>query len=349
MDPNQNLEPLFCDLCNMSVPLPDLESGAARRCNDRIVGACCMRVLLPKQEVREAGSQSKASGVAVVLVLAAIAGATIFLDKRIGEEVTGVEGKISHNVDGALVQHGARLAAIEGRVTTTVEKSDLKGLSDRLTQLEQHVSGSLEKTEALSGRLDGLQGQIAKTQADQLATKKEQSEAAQRHDQALQAIATDLQQVKAMPRATEQPPPSVAEPAMPRVEPSGPTLSKELAHHVSSLTDSDPGVRFQAVSALIESKSPLVREPLLTMVKDPDLFVRRVTLEGLRNFRHASCVEALLTALADPESLVRHTAFQSLKSLTAGTIAFDPNGTQPERASAVRKWREWWDDNKKSF
>ncbi|MHC4079229.1 MAG: HEAT repeat domain-containing protein, partial [Planctomycetota bacterium] len=126
-------------------------------------------------------------------------------------------------------------------------------------------------------------------------------------------------------------------------------LPANLGHQVARLKDDDAGNRFEAVDQLIRSKNPRVREHLLPMLKDPDLFVRRLTAEGLGDFKHAESVDALIVALADPESIVRHTAYTSLKKLTGQKIAFDPDASASSRNSAQRKWKTWWSKAKADF
>src|SRR5262245_5286563 len=84
------LEVTFCDLCGASVPVADLSSGAAVKHLGKTVGACCMPALsgaaahaaAPVAGARSAGAQGHLLPVAIVL-LAAVASATIFLDQKI--------------------------------------------------------------------------------------------------------------------------------------------------------------------------------------------------------------------------------------------------------------------------
>ena len=126
-------------------------------------------------------------------------------------------------------------------------------------------------------------------------------------------------------------------------------LPPELAHEVAKLKDSDPGTRFEAVDKLIESRNAVVIADLVAMTNDADLFVRRLTVEGLRDFHMPESVDALLTALADVEGIVRHTAYASLTKLTGQAIAFDPDGKRDERRTAQRRWQDWWDKNRATF
>ncbi len=353
MDANPNLEVFFCDLCNTSVPARDLETGAARRMRNRVLGACCLKDLVPGAAAAAARATPAWLPVFALVTLGAIAGGAIFIDWRLSEEVAGVSERVAGRLEVTLHGHADRLTAIEERLRGAADKVELGVVGQRLAEMRQQLTTSVERAEAAATGLEDLHKRSASEAEASGASRREVAQALERLEQAVRTVAADLAAVKAAPRLP-QASEAAAEPdsiPMPgRVEPAPPAgLPKEVQHHIATLTDSDPGVRFQAVAALIDSKHPGVREPLLGMVKDPDPFVRRQTMEGLRQFRHLSCVEALLTALADPEGIVRHTAYTSLKSLTGAALPFDPNGSKDERTAQQRRWREWWEENKKTF
>ena len=67
----------------------------------------------------------------------------------------------------------------------------------------------------------------------------------------------------------------------------------------------------------------------------------RLTVEVLRDFRHADAVDALLAALADDDENVRDTAWRSLRDLTGQKLAFDATASKDARGKAAAKWQEW--------
>ena len=75
-------------------------------------------------------------------------------------------------------------------------------------------------------------------------------------------------------------------------------LPADLAEQVAKLAAADPAVRFEAVDVLIESKNSKVLSHLVPLAKDPDAFVRRLTVEGLREFAQAEAVDALASRLS---------------------------------------------------
>src|SRR5262245_42110253 len=106
MEPQDPLEVLFCDLCNTSVPLADLERGAAMKHQGKTIGACCLPALrTPAAAAGGAGTPASAVGGDAgamgskhaaehrllplgIVVLAAIAAATLFLEYRMDQAET---------------------------------------------------------------------------------------------------------------------------------------------------------------------------------------------------------------------------------------------------------------------
>jgi HEAT repeat protein len=169
----------------------------------------------------------------------------------------------------------------------------------------------------------------------------------------LQRQATVLADLRAMPVALAGPgePAEAAGARPPVVEPAdGPAVPEALAAHVKKLGDADAAVRFEAVDALISSKNLAVLPRLLPMARDSDSFVRRLTIEGLLDFKHPDAVEELLVALGDSDVSVAETAWNSLKKLTGQKIPFDAAAPSKDaRQRAQQRWQEWWEKNKATF
>ena len=85
------------------------------------------------------------------------------------------------------------------------------------------------------------------------------------------------------------------------------------------------------------------------MAKDPDAFVRRITVEGLSEFRDPDSVDTLLGALADSEAIVRNTAYLALKKLTGETFPFDADAPRDARQNSLRQWQQWWQGARETF
>jgi hypothetical protein len=362
-------EVLFCDLCNTSVPLQDVTSGAAVRHQGKTIGGCCLASLrgagpspaplpvglpagpaptaAPTPSPATRGSHDGRLLPLGIAVLVAVAAATLFLDLRIDGiqsrwQERGEELAAGQRTQGEAIQE--MRAAFDG----IPRRPDLDAIAGRLQ--------TIEASQQRSGEQHGAMAQeLARASAMLQAVQQAQLEAANRrvdYGPALEDLRRQLQQqavslgeLLAQPRRAE-PAPASAEPMPPMAVPG---LSPELALQVQRLKDPDAATRFEAVDELLRSKLPEVLEHLLPMTKDADTFVRRLCVEGLKDFVKPAAVEALIASLGDAEEIVRDTAWRSLKELTGQKIPFEPGAGRDARARAQQKWQEWWDKNRDSF
>ena len=360
-----NLEVYFCDICNASVPQPDLESGVALRVKGRVVGGCCLREIREQatgsspaaSPSAEASGSGKAAGgqrsglasVALVMV-AAVAGGTLFLDWRFAQEVGGVDQRMSA-LNGRVAEQQDRLRGIEERVARTVTGGDLSVLRGAMADLRTGMDDSVG---SLRGQMEGLDGRVesmTRGLSDVRSAQVRHMSGVERLSDELRLLGQEVAGLAAMPRPEPRDSDGFEEDPLPvaAAEAAGAGLPAEIAHHVSKLSDADPGTRFEAVDKLIQSRNPAVLDGLVEMTKDADPFVRRLTVEGLGDFRSAVSVDALLVALADPEGIVRDAAYNSLRKLTNQSIPFDPDGKKDARRNAQRRWQDWWAKNRDTF
>jgi hypothetical protein len=357
-----NLEVYFCEICSESIPLKDLETRTARQVNGKVIGACCLQAFAPKPD--KTGTSPASLTALGVVFLAGLASATIWLEYRLTSTTGELDGRLN-TISSSVGVQNERWGSLEGQLEKFADKDAQASMSTRLGQLEGAVDATKTVVDQLHSGQRGSKVQLGELE-DRVGTVRDLQKTAGTH---LQAIAAELQQLSrdvaalaAMPRNTgkraaeadtEHPlgaAPAAKDTAKDTAKGTAKDrLSANLSHQVARLKDDDAGNRFEAVDQLIRSKNPRVREHLLPMLKDPDLFVRRLTAEGLGDFKHAESVSALIVALADPESIVRHTAYSSLKKLTGQKIAFDPDASAGSRKSAQRKWKEWWSKAKAGF
>ena len=347
-----NLEIYFCEICSESVPVQDIRAKTAREIKGKVIGACCLPDVAAPAQAR-GGSPVGLTTLGIVL-LAGVAAATVFLDSRFTDEVDQVRREMA-TVSTTVSSQGDLWSDLEKRLDHTLQAGALQpvqkqiaGLEGKIGKVSQSLSGEIRGSSVRFAGLEETQKRLVDGQTSlQREIKDVVSEVLR--------VGRDVAAVAAAPRPAPQraydagsgddPGPAVR-PA-PAAADAG--LPATLAHQVGRLKDKDAGNRFEAVDQLIQSKHPKAREHLVPMLKDPDPFVRRLTAEGLGGFKHAATVDALLVALADPESIVRHTAHASLKKLTGQSIAFDPDAGARARATAQRRWKEWWSKNRGKF
>jgi hypothetical protein len=279
-------------------------------------------------------------------VLCAIAAATMFLDHRVADEAqlqqSGTKA-LGHTVDG----QASQLKTLTESIDAAASRDQIAAVVDRIEAQERAVrefqtgvQAGQGKNQALLEELRGRVDVLAHSQPDY----RPLFESLQAQ---LRQQSAALAELKAMPRAPAEPTKPMEQPVPDATPPPG--LPPATAHQVQRLMDPDPAVRFEAVDELLRTKDPRVREHLLPLAKDADLFVRRLVVEGLREFKHGTCVEVLINALADPEEIVRGTAWESLQKLTGQKIPFEANASRENRQRAQARWLEWWNKNKATF
>lgn len=358
---DDNLEVFFCDLCNASVPENDLGSGTAVRVKGKVIGGCCLtevrgpetKPTVARVPVVPPGGHAR-SGLAgaTIVLLIAVAGGVMFLDWRLSEEVSGLSSRVEA-LSGQGEEHQNRLRAVEGVMTSSTVDRDLGLVREAVAGLQKAVtdgdSGLRSRLEGAEARLDAVGSQldgVAKTQNTHLASM-------QGLGRELRLLGEEVAALMAKPRTAPVEPTETSDEVpvelTPAVAEAGADLPPELSHHISKLSDPDPGTRFEAVDKLIQSGDSSVLPSLVAMTNDADPFVRRLTVEGLSDFKNPASVEALLTALADAEEFVRHAAYSSLRKLTGQSIAFDPGARKEDRRAGQKRWQDWWRKNKDTF
>ena len=344
-----NLEVFFCDLCNESVPQTDIAGGKAIRIKGRVIGACCtvaMSATLKKPQVRVPGT----SGVVAtgVIVLAGVAAAAAFLDWRLSNE-NGALGRRLAAVEEGTRSGQDRMIKLEEAVTQIGARLNFDGLAARLDTVDTCVDNARNSLELRATRIEESLQAVSESGRSGIT---EQREALAGIKATVQEVFAEVAALRAMPSSPPVAANPTAEPVLATLAPASatvePDLPPELKHQVIALGDEDPGTRFASVDKLLRSRDLRVLSALLPMAKDANTFVRRLTVEGLRDFRRADSIETLLISLADPEPIVRLTAHASLRAITSQRIEFD-DSSAGTRSSGQRRWQDWWDKNRSSF
>jgi hypothetical protein len=351
-----DVEVSFCDLCGTSVPVADLNSGVAVRHQGKTIGGCCLPSLRGNAAapagpvahttvVRSASPEGRLLPVAIAL-LAAIAAATIFLDQRTSEQ-DRVRLEEVKKLQEAQVSDSQVLQGLAVAMDAVPRRADLDAVLTRLGEVAAAASEAQQAQQKQFGRLAEELAAVAQEQRTQAAKSVDYGPLFEDLRQRQVRLADMVATLRAVAPSGEPANAPATPPATP--EPAGPTLPPALAEHVKKLTSGDPAVRFEAVDELLRSKDQLALPHLLPLARDPDAFVRRLTVEGLSAWKRPEVVEALLTALGDTDEYVCDTAWRSLKDVTGQKIAFESSGSKDARARAAQKWREWWEKNKATF
>jgi len=344
----------FCDLCNESIPQPDLDLGRAVRRGERLICAACEAAMSPvparpavppvAPPVPRAESGSSTSTIAAVALafatvalLAGVSAAAYFFWRL--EDQAGVLGREIADLERAAPEHARTVSAALGDETAAREseiaatRGALQALGARLDELEHGDP----RVAALERRLEKLEQRLASL--DDLASRvQHQAGVIDELSRALSAASSEPRPAEARAPEPEPaaPPPAAAVPAA--GAPGGALFEKWVA----DLASADSGTRWQAVQSLGGTKDPAAAAHLVPMLRDTDIFVRMAASRHLGDLGSVEAIPALIDALEDEEASVREAALVALRGLSGQSIPFDPLARDGDRGKRVKAWREWW-------
>jgi HEAT repeat protein len=357
----------FCDLCDESIPLADLENGLAVRRGERAICARCELAMAsdepagadPLEEhpghARHARSAPavQASAPAAghgggpallisVLSLGFALAASLYLLRRIdrgGRDLASLRA----GQEAELARHGQELG---------------QRMEARAAESAEEARSALEEARALALRLEDGEAASDRDLADlreELARLAERAEAAPataagepqvsaqdfaRLEREVADLRRELGRLgEALERdasaAEGQAPSSAAAPERPAWWPL-----------LTGLQSRSASERWTAVQALGQAGDPASVEHVVPLLKDPDIFVRIATCRVLADLRAVRAIPALIDALEDAEPSVREGALSALRTISGQDLRFDPNASASERAKRVEAWRDWWNGAK---
>ncbi len=197
----ENLEVFFCDICNTSVPARDLELGTAVRVEDTTIGGCCLAALRKPDTPRVSGGW----GMAIPLVLlAAVAGATVFLDWRLTEETTILDSGVTR-LERALGDQHQKLLGLEERLDSTALRNDVASLQDALARISDGAGGERRRLitalDDYRTALSGLEREVAELTDSQ----EDGHSVITRMEGELRSLTQIVAELKAVPRVSSGP------------------------------------------------------------------------------------------------------------------------------------------------
>ncbi|MEQ1893861.1 MAG: HEAT repeat domain-containing protein, partial [Planctomycetota bacterium] len=355
----------FCDLCNESIPLSDLDSGRAVRRNERLICAACEAAMSghharPEGKIEAGGlpfgpppRTTPAAGTAVPAVALAFAsvalvvavGASAYFLWQLEESKRANERefqRIARSVPEQARSASAELVELAraSEVAVNDAQRELVDLGRRLDALER---GALD-----SGGLERRMEKLEERQALVL----DLSSRIDHQAASLAEFELALAELGSAPRERESEP--VRAPAegqgteehasAPEVD-AAPTWEPLLADLISPTGST----RWQAVQSLGKTRDPRVVPHLVPLLKDSDIFVRMAVARLLGQLGSHVAIPALIDALEDEEVTVRESALVSLRTLSGQSFPFDPKARDGDRSKRVKAWRDWWEEASKTL
>jgi len=124
---------------------------------------------------------------------------------------------------------------------------------------------------------------------------------------------------------------------------------RAIPHLLKALADPVGAVRYAAAGALGRLGDPSVAPYLIECLENPGFGTPAPIYEALGNLRVKEAIPHLIRGLRDEDQRTRGVANNALMVTTGRSQGFKPSGPPEAREEAVRKWEEWWEENKDTF
>ena len=326
------MEIFFCSHCNQSIPLKDIQDGAAELRRGKYLCVTCKEIVRSPQE-RRSNPTAMVLGLFLVGALAVIA-YLIFQ-----EDLFPAPGRVAGataNRQSAILDQLAELKGELGRLESLsgrrVEQA-VDALRARIERQEQTLARSLERIDALSARSAVI------ADDDDVRMLKQELEGIRRGMETVRGVVGELEAgllaaARDATKAANPAPPPVAAPT-PKPEVS------EVDRWIEQLRDKEAGPRFTAVTELTRFKGPKVDRALIAALADSDYFIRRFVAEELGERKKAEAAPGLVRLLEDDDESVREAAVRALRKITGKNFGFKSRAPARERARLAARWRKF--------
>ncbi|MGQ0552107.1 MAG: HEAT repeat domain-containing protein [Planctomycetota bacterium] len=338
----------FCDACNESIPLVDIQAGQVTTIKGKLF---CRNCIPPGAGSAAPAAPTRAAGGSAqlllwLLVLALIA-YVVWREVPLAEWGLRAgnpgEAETRHELQG--LEDSARLTGLDSELRALAGARDeirrqLAFVSDDLDGLRSELADFARGLEHAVVQIEGLTRSQAETGAliEKLNFVENRAQLLEsRIDALADMVAAQAQRLTLGLAERDEVTGLVA--AVPGVDL---TKQAELEELRRQLLDGDAGRRFGAVDRVDKGRLKALAPDLVPMLADEDSFVRLLVMQVLGDFGYAEAVPALFDVLSDPSASIRKAAAETLVRLTAFDPGFDPRATQAEREKAVKRWRDWY-------
>ena len=335
----------FCDLCNESVPLTDLEQGKAQVLQGKIFCQKCNPALLARSTAAAGGQW-----IAWLALLAVVATAvftfveTRSLDDRLGQtprydpqiaDLNRSTEKLDQTLQMMQSSEGS-LQQVVQKLTedSTATRTTLQERSARLEQLEREVQNLQTLLEALRSDRELLQKLELR-----------QTEISRSLSSMRETVASLEGRISGLTASVSSSPP---------VPDSAPSKSADFSERVqrllTDLESRNASVRWSAVDSLHQERDRRLIPHLIPLLDDSDAFVQFRVISTLRDLNARSAVSKLIALLRDSDAIVREESLETLVVLTGNNQRFDvASGSSSDREKGIRAWEEWLQKNRDRY
>ncbi len=337
----------FCNLCDRSVPLDEVQDGSCAQVGERLICPECLD-LLGVAGTSSGGRGLALAGIGLVAVLAVVLG---LLWTRTDEVAQDLSGRLN-TAEQALETRAGELAGARAEAD--------EALAGELALVRQEVQYLRAAADELGGRIDlGLAELGASVAAlEPLVDQQDELAQGQIRMEATLSVVEDRQRasrgnleglrdrIQRLEDRTEAL--AAAAPSDDQNEFSG-----EISGLLRKLQDEDPEVRYAALEKLSAMQDERLLPHLYPLLADPYEFTRFLAAHTFSEWDARPAVPHLVEALLDEVSFVREAAVRALRRITGQNFGYqhegDDQAARDARRTAYESWRMWWEANSAAF
>jgi hypothetical protein len=357
----------FCDVCNESVPVVDLEQGRALRVKERVVCAVCNRAMggslatgtesasssghaataapSPAVPIHSHGHAYTAthhppSGAGAALALGALGlGIAVSVGVWARGELEAFRVAAAADSERTMVVQREFAARLEASEIEERSRRELSASEAREEWMNLRAEVAELRTRGDSGLAD-LSAKLAEASQRMAALDLSLASVA-RHDAELVSVQQKLVELRAAVDALS----TELSTKLAEVRRAGggagsaaETEDPAWLALLEQLRSANVSERYVALVGLASSRDPRATAEVLPSLKDADIFLRMAAARALGDLASRDAISALM------EALVREAAYLSLRSITQRDLPFDAHSPDAaERAKRIKTWREWWE------
>jgi HEAT repeat protein len=335
----------FCDVCNESIPLEELASGATT-IKDKIICSSCLPKAAPGAGA--AGASRGASILAMIAIAIGIAAvAHSFLVNRSVEAIPDTSTEIAE-------LRTMLTTATQGIETLRSGQEELRRAIGQIRSKADNLQSNLGDESRRVDQIEQAQMQMRAVVENQGADREALHDLVLGHSKAelsirelreailtLEGRVAELSSGPMIGGLSDEGSPSES----PAAE-----FDEETRRYLADLSNRDSSVRWTAVDHLASMRNVALITHLIPLIEDSDTFVQFRVIQALRELNARSAVEKLIGLLRDGDPIVREEALEALVSLTGHADRFDVTNAPPEdRETGVRRWEGWFKENRERF
>lgn len=363
----ESMKIYFCDVCNESIPLKDINANRISIEDGKIICPKCAPKKARRREPLPAGLLASLGVLFLALLGLVVLGSVVAIqhEERLGEisgslddlhgRLTAMQGTQQDNVAGVeALRKGMDALEIRNRERWKTLEAGLAKLDERESGASKDLrerldSGLTELQETLPPRIDDVAGTVKGVQ-ERLSVMEVQQDGLEKQIELVRDLLTSDRPAGPDEAVAEGAPSAgdgeAGEPGKPGEDVES-LAEEEVDALIAELESSNYGTRYSATVELGRYDGPKVVAALERMVSDPEDFIRKTAIRILRDKKSKGSIPLFLDALQDEDYHVRVAASGALQALTGQKFGYNPDAPPKEREQQASRWRSWWNENKK--